>query len=110
MGGSYYVEYLTDQLARRAWGHIQKSKPRAAWPRRSKAGIPKMRIEEAAARTQGAHRRRSARPWWASTKFKLDEEESVDVLKVDNTEVRKKQIERNCTLARQPTMAKVTRA
>jgi methylmalonyl-CoA mutase len=91
--GSYYVESLTDQLARRAWGHIQEVEASGGMAKAIEAGIPKMRIEEAAARTQ-ARIDAGRQTVLGVNKYKLDEEESVDVLKVDNTEVRKKQIEK----------------
>ena len=51
-GGSYYVERLTHDLAAPAWATSRRSRRSAAWPRRSRPGLPKLRIEEAAARTQ----------------------------------------------------------
>ncbi|SBV93254.1 methylmalonyl-CoA mutase [uncultured Alphaproteobacteria bacterium] len=91
--GSYYVEYLTDQLARRAWAHIEEVEASGGMAKAIEAGIPKMRIEEAAARTQ-ARIDAGRQTVVGVNKYKLDDEESVDVLKVDNTEVRKRQIEK----------------
>ncbi len=91
--GSYYVESLTDQLARRAWAHIEEVEASGGMAKAIEAGIPKMRIEEAAARTQ-ARIDAGRQTVVGVNKFKLDGEESVDVLKVENTEVRKKQIEK----------------
>ncbi|WP_337998237.1 methylmalonyl-CoA mutase [Oleispirillum naphthae] len=91
--GSYYVESLTDQLARRAWAHIEEVEASGGMAKAIEAGIPKMRIEEAAARTQ-ARIDAGRQTVLGVNKYKLDEEESVDVLKVDNTEVRKTQIEK----------------
>jgi len=85
-GGSYYVERLTHDLARRAWGHITEA---AAID----AGIPKMRIEEAAARTQ-ARIDSGSQPIIGLNKYRLDHSEDVDVLKIDNAQVRASQIQK----------------
>jgi methylmalonyl-CoA mutase len=91
-GGSYYVERLTRKLAERAWEHIQEVEETGGMAKAIEAGIPKMRIEEAAARTQA--RIDSGRQTVVGVnKYRLDEEEQVDVLKVDNTAVRAQQIE-----------------
>ena len=90
-GGSYYVERLTRMLAERAWEHIQEVEETGGMAKAIEAGIPKMRIEEAAARTQA--RIDSGRQTVVGVnKYLLDEEEQVDVLKVDNTAVRAQQI------------------
>ncbi len=90
-GGSYYVERLTHKLASRAWEHIQEVEASGGMAKAIEAGIPKMRIEEAAARTQA--RIDSGRQTVVGVnKYILDETESVDVLKVDNVEVRRQQI------------------
>jgi methylmalonyl-CoA mutase len=92
-GGSYYVERLTHDLAQRAWAHILEVEELGGMARAIDAGIPKLRIEEAAARTQA--RIDSGRQTVVGVnKFRLDEEEQVDVLKVDNSAVRESQIER----------------
>ena len=90
-GGSYYVERLTRDLAARAWEHIQEVEQSGGMAKAIETGIPKMRIEEAAARTQA--RIDSGRQTVVGVnKYQLDEAESIDVLKVDNTTVRAQQI------------------
>ncbi|MTJ82228.1 MAG: methylmalonyl-CoA mutase [Telmatospirillum sp.] len=89
--GSYYVEWLTDQLARRAWGLIEEVEASGGMAKAIEAGIPKMRIEEAAARTQ-ARIDAGRQTVVGVNKYKLEDEESVDVLKVDNTSVRQQQL------------------
>ena len=91
-GGSYYVERLTRDLAEKAWGHIQEVEETGGMAKAIEAGIPKMRIEEAAARTQA--RIDSGRQTVVGVnKFKLDGKEKVEVLKVQNAQVRRQQIE-----------------
>ena len=90
-GGSYYVERLTRQLAERAWEHIQEVETAGGMAKAIEAGIPKMRIEEAAARTQA--RIDSGRQTIVGVnKYQLDERENIEVLKVQNAEVRRQQI------------------
>ena len=92
-GGSYFVEKLTHDLAARALGHIQEVEKLGGMAAAIEQGIPKMRIEEAAARTQAAID--SGRQTVVGVnKFKLENEDAVDVLKVDNTAVRAAQIDR----------------
>ncbi len=92
-GGSYYVESLTHELAQKAWAHIQEVEEYGGMAKAIEAGIPKMRIEEAAARTQA--RIDSGRQTVVGVnKYQLDTEEQVDVLKVDNSAVRESQIKR----------------
>jgi len=92
-GGSYYVERLTHDLAARAWEHIQEVEEQGGMAKAIEAGIPKMRIEEAAARTQA--RIDSGRQTVVGVnKYQLDEEDSIDVLKVENAEVRRQQLEK----------------
>ena len=92
-GGSYFVEKLTHDLAARALGHIQEVEKLGGMAAAIEQGIPKMRIEEAAARTQAAID--SGRQTVVGVnKFKLENEDAVDVLKVDNTAVRTAQIDR----------------
>jgi len=89
--GSYYVERLTRELAEKAWGHIQEVEQSGGMAKAIEAGIPKLRIEEAAARTQA--RIDSGRQTVVGVnKFLLDEKEDVPVLKVDNKQVRAQQI------------------
>jgi methylmalonyl-CoA mutase len=92
-GGSYYVERLTYELAKRAWGHISEVEAAGGMTEAISAGIPKMRIEEAAARTQ-ARIDSGRQPVIGVNKYRLDENEDIDVLKVDNTSVRTQQIEK----------------
>ena len=92
-GGSYYVEKLTHDLAARALSHIQEVEKLGGMAAAIEKGIPKMRIEEAAAQTQA--RIDSGRQTVVGVnKFRLEKEDDVDVLKVDNTAVRNAQIER----------------
>ncbi len=92
-GGSYYVEKLTQDLAERAWAHIQEVEETGGMAKAIEAGIPKMRIEEAAARTQA--RIDSGRQTVVGVnKYQLGTEDKIDVLKVENAEVRKSQIEK----------------
>ena len=89
--GSYYVERLTRELAERAWRHIQEVEQSGGMAKAIEAGIPKLRIEEAAARTQA--RIDSGRQTVVGVnKYLLDEKEDVPVLKVDNKQVRSQQI------------------
>ncbi|WP_417798284.1 methylmalonyl-CoA mutase [Terasakiella pusilla] len=92
-GGSYYVEKLTQDLAEKAWAHIQEVEEQGGMAKAIEAGIPKMRIEEAAARTQA--RIDSGRQTVVGVnKYQLENEDAIDVLKVENTAVRKSQIEK----------------
>jgi len=91
--GSYFIERLTHDLAQRAWTHIQEVEKLGGMAKAVAEGVPKMRIEEAAARAQA--RIDSGRQTVVGVnKFRLDEEEAVDVLKVDNSAVREAQIAR----------------
>lgn len=91
--GSYYVERLTYELARRAWTHIEEVEKLGGMAKAIEAGIPKLRIEEAAARTQA--RIDSGRQTVVGVnKHRLAEEDPIDVLKVDNTAVRGAQIDK----------------
>ncbi len=90
-GGSYYVERLTYELAKRAWAHIEEIESLGGMARAIDQGIPKMRIEEAAARTQA--RIDSGRQTIVGVnKYRPTHDESIDVLKVDNAAVRDAQI------------------
>ncbi len=96
-GGSYYVERLTYELAKRAWDHIQEVESLGGMAKAISAGIPKLRIEEAAARTQA--RIDSGRQTVVGVnKFRLDEKENIDVRSVDNSAVRSAQIAKLKTL------------
>ena len=92
-GGSYYVERLTQQLAEKAWAHIQEVEEQGGMAKAIEAGIPKLRIEEASARTQ-ARIDAGKQTVVGVNRFKLDEPEHVDVLKVDNTLVRNAQLKK----------------
>ena len=90
-GGSYYVESLTQEIARKAWKLIQEIEELGGMAKAIETGIPKMRIEEAAARTQA--RIDSGKQVIVGTNaYKLDEEEPIDILEIDNTAVRKEQL------------------
>jgi methylmalonyl-CoA mutase len=90
-GGSYYVERLTHDLARRAWQHLREVEELGGMTKAIQAGIPKLRIEEAAARTQA--RIDSGRQTVVGlNKYRPTRPEQIEVLKVDNTAVREAQI------------------
>jgi len=90
-GGSYYIEKLTQDVARAAWAHIQEIEEAGGMTAAIEAGIPKMRIEEAAARTQ-ARIDSGRQPVIGVNMFRPAEHETIDVLKVDNTSVRAQQL------------------
>jgi methylmalonyl-CoA mutase len=90
-GGSYYVERLTADLAARAWAHIEEVEEAGGMTAAIEAGIPKMRIEEAAARTQ-ARIDSGRQPVIGVNLYRTDAIDEVDVLKVDNSAVRAQQI------------------
>ncbi|GAA2894293.1 MULTISPECIES: methylmalonyl-CoA mutase [Streptomyces] len=92
-GGSAYVEKLTYDLARRAWQHIQEVEAAGGMAKAIDAGIPKLRIEEAAARTQ-ARIDSGRQPVIGVNKYRVETDEQIDVLKVDNSSVRAQQIEK----------------
>ena len=92
-GGSYFVERLTHDLAAKALEHIKEVEGSGGMTKAIEQGLPKMRIEEAAARTQ-ARIDSGKQTVVGVNKFRLDQEDDVDVLKVDNSAVRKSQIER----------------
>jgi len=91
--GSYYVERLTHDLAARAWTHIVEVEELGGMASAIEAGIPKLRIEEAAARTQ-ARIDAGRQTVVGVNKYVPDESEEVEVLRVDNTEVRAAQVAR----------------
>lgn len=90
-GGSAYVEKLTYDLARRAWKHIQEVEQAGGMAKAIDAGIPKLRVEEAAARTQ-ARIDSGRQPVIGVNKYRVATDEQIDVLKVDNSSVRAQQI------------------
>ena len=89
--GSYYVERLTHDLATRAWAHIQEAEQAGGMAKAIEQGIPKMRIEEAAARTQARIDSGAQKVIGVNT-YRLADEDRLDVLRVDNDEVYKQQI------------------
>ena len=91
--GSYYVEALTNEIAQKAWAHIQEVEKLGGMAKAIESGIPKMRIEEAAARTQ-ARIDSGQQTIVGINKYRLAEEAPLDILEIDNTEVRKEQVER----------------
>jgi methylmalonyl-CoA mutase len=91
--GSYYVEKLTEELADKAWALIQEVQELGGMAKAIETGIPKMRIEEAAARTQ-ARIDSGNQTIIGINKYRLEKEDPIDILEVDNTAVRKQQIER----------------
>jgi methylmalonyl-CoA mutase len=92
-GGSYYVERLTHELAKRAWDLILEVEDHGGMAKAIEAGIPKLRIEEAAARTQ-ARIDSGTQAVVGVNRYKPGTEDQVDVLKIDNTKVRESQIAR----------------
>ena len=92
-GGSYYVERLTAELAQKAWEHIQEVEKLGGMAKAIEAGIPKLRIEEAAARTQ-ARIDSGVQSVIGVNKFRPSNEKPIDVLKVDNAAVRAQQIDK----------------
>jgi methylmalonyl-CoA mutase len=92
-GGSYYVERLTYDLAQKAWAHIQEVESLGGMAKAIEAGIPKLKIEEAAARTQ-ARIDSGHQKIIGVNSFKSTDEASIDILKVDNAAVRASQIEK----------------
>jgi len=91
--GSYYVESLTNELVHKAWEHIQEIQKLGGMAKAIETGLPKMRIEEAAARTQ-ARIDSGSQTIVGINKYRLEKEDPIDILDVDNTEVRRQQIER----------------
>ncbi len=92
-GGSYYVEALTHELVRRAWSHIQEVEELGGMAKAIDTGLPKMRIEEAAARRQ-AHIDSGKETLVGVNKYRLTREDPIEILEVDNTAVRLSQIKR----------------
>lgn len=91
--GSYYVESLTEELAHKAWSLIQEVEELGGMTKAIEAGIPKMRIEQAAARKQA--RIDSGKDVIVGVnKFQLEQEEELQILEVDNKEVRRQQLKR----------------
>jgi len=91
--GSYYVETLTHEIAHRAWAHIQEVEKLGGMAKAIESGVPKMRIEEASARKQ-SRIDSNVDTIVGVNKYRLDHEDPIETLEVDNTAVRKAQIER----------------
>ena len=91
-GGSYYVETLTNELIHKAWEHIQEVEKLGGMAKAIETGLPKMRIEECAARTQ-ARIDSGVQTIVGTNKYRLDHEDPIDILEIDNTAVRTEQIE-----------------
>ncbi|RKD75627.1 heterodimeric methylmalonyl-CoA mutase large subunit precursor [Sinobaca qinghaiensis] len=92
-GGSYYVETLTAELISKAWAHIQEVEEAGGMTKAIEAGLPKMRIEEAAAKRQ-AHIDSGRETIVGINKYKPDEEEPLEIRDIDNTTVRQSQLQR----------------
>ncbi len=108
-GGSYYVEALTEELVRRAWGHIQEIEQLGGMAKAIETGLPKMRIEEAAARRQ-AHIDSGKETIIGVNKYRLEKEDPLDILEVDNTAVRQAQLQRLAELRQNRDEARVQAA
>ncbi|SFA97065.1 MULTISPECIES: methylmalonyl-CoA mutase [unclassified Bacillus (in: firmicutes)] len=92
-GGSYYVETLTNQLMERAWEHIEEIESLGGMAKAIETGLPKMKIEEAAARRQ-AQIDSGKEVIIGVNQYRLEQEDALEILEVDNTAVRLKQIEK----------------
>ena len=92
-GGSYYVEALTNEIIRRAWAHIQEVEALGGMAKAISTGLPKMRIEEAAARRQ-AQIDSGIESIVGVNKYRLEKEDPLQILAIDNTAVRQAQVER----------------
>lgn len=91
--GSYYVESLTKEIAEKAWALIEEVESLGGMAKAIETGIPKMRIEEAAARTQ-ARIDSGNQTIVGVNRYRLEKEDPIDILEIDNTAVRIQQIER----------------
>jgi methylmalonyl-CoA mutase len=92
-GGSYYVESLTNELAEKAWALIEEVEKLGGMAAAIETGIPKMRIEEASARTQ-ARIDSGIQKIIGVNEYRLEKEDAIDILEVDNAAVRIQQVER----------------
>lgn len=92
-GGSYYVEKLTDEITKSAWALIEEIEKLGGMAKAIETGLPKMKVEEAAAKRQ-AKIDSKTETIVGVNKYRLDKEEPIDILDIDNTLVRQKQIER----------------
>jgi methylmalonyl-CoA mutase len=109
LAGSHYVEWLTDQLARKAWTLIQEVEAMGGMTKAIEAGLPKLRIEEAAARRQAAIDSRQETIVGVN-KYAPQQREPLDILSIDNTAVRDAQIARLRELKRTRDAGAVERA
>ena len=91
--GSYYIETLTHELAHKAWAHIQEVEKLGGMAKAIESGVPKMRIEEASARKQ-SRIDSNVDTIVGINKYRLDHEDPIETLEIDNTAVRNAQIER----------------
>ena len=107
--GSYYVESLTNALMRRAWKHIEEIEDLGGMAKAIETGLPKMRIEEAAARRQ-ANIDSGKESIIGVNTYRLDKEDAIEILEVDNTSVRQSQLDRLKKLKAQRDDAKVASA
>jgi methylmalonyl-CoA mutase len=105
-GGSFYVERLTRELAAKAWGHIEEVERLGGMAKAIETGIPKLRIEEASAKTQ-ARIDAGTQAVIGVNKYRPENEAAIDVLKVDNSAVRRLQIEKLARLRRDRDEAEV---
>ncbi|MGL5273204.1 MAG: methylmalonyl-CoA mutase family protein, partial [Phocaeicola sp.] len=96
-GGSYYVESLTKELYEKAWSLMEEVESLGGMAKAIETGVPKMRIEEAAARTQ-ARIDSGSQTIVGTNKYRLEKEDPIDILEVDNTAVRLEQIQNLNTL------------
>uniref|UniRef100_UPI003B3BA261 methylmalonyl-CoA mutase family protein n=1 Tax=Rhodopseudomonas sp. TaxID=1078 RepID=UPI003B3BA261 len=108
-GGSYYVERLTHDLAVKAWGHIQEVEALGGMAKAIEAGVPKLRIEEASAKTQ-ARIDTGRQSVIGVNKYKPTDEAPLDVLKVENSTVRRLQIDKLARLRKERKQADVDAA
>jgi methylmalonyl-CoA mutase len=108
-GGSYYVEKLTDELVQKAWELIEEVEELGGMAKAIETGVPKMRIEEAAARKQ-ARLDAGKEVLVGVNRYKLDKEDSMDILEVDNTKVRESQLKRLAKLRKERDNDKVNKS
>ncbi len=108
-GGSYYLEALTDALMKKAWGHIQEVEAMGGMAKAITSGLPKLRIEEASARRQ-ARIDSGQETIVGVNKYRLEKEDPLEILDVDNAEVRRQQIARLEQLKRERDGAAVAAA
>jgi methylmalonyl-CoA mutase len=108
-GGSYYVERLTYELAKKAWAHIQEVEALGGMARAIEAGIPKLRIEEAAAKAQ-ARIDAGVQTIVGVNSFRVEDEQEIALLKVENETVRALQIDKLKRLKAERNQGEVDRA